>query len=99
MYRNTIYKKYLNSNSNLNHIYKLLVSKFQMCKLEVNKLQVHKFTKIEKIKLEKFMYRNIIYIKYLNSNSNLKWICKLLTYKLWVYKLIFEFKFKFEMGM
>ena len=45
------------------------------------------------------MYRNTICKKYLNSNSNLKRVCKLLTYKLWVYKLIFEFKFKFESGM
>ena len=53
MYRNTIYKKYLNLNSNLNWIYKLLiykfwVSKLQMYKLEVYKLQVNKFTKIGK---------------------------------------------------
>ena len=42
MHRNTIYKEYLNSNSNLNQIYKLLtykfwVSKFYMCKFEVYK--------------------------------------------------------------
>ena len=57
------------------------------------------FLKNKKIKLEKFMYGNIIYKKYLNSSSNLKLVCKLLTYKLWVHKLIFEFKFKFESGM
>ena len=41
----------------------------------------HKFKKNKKNKVGKFMYRNTIYKKYLNSNSNLKRICKLLTYK------------------
>ena len=29
------------------------------------------------------MYENTMYKKYLNSNSILKLVCKLLTYKLW----------------
>ncbi len=42
MYRNTIYKKYLNSNSNLNRVYKLLTYKLWVYKLYMYSLRPEK---------------------------------------------------------
>ena len=49
--------------------------------INVHRLYTVNFTRIN------FMYRNILYIKYLNLNLNLNWVFKLLTYKHSLYKL------------